>query len=56
MILQEVYNSFSKMLIINAEYYAGLSLLQNSKLNLEIIINRRKKAMQVILMFYKQSY
>jgi hypothetical protein len=43
MILQEVYNSFSKMLIVNAEYYAGLSLLQNSKLNLEMIINRRKK-------------
>jgi len=42
MTLQEVYNSFSKMLIVNAEYYAALSLLQNSKLNLEIMINRRK--------------
>ena len=40
LVLKEVYTSYSKMLIVNAEYYAALSLLENAKLSLEIMLKR----------------
>jgi hypothetical protein len=40
-ILREVYNTYSKMLVVNAEYYAAVSLLENAKLNFEIMQKRR---------------
>ena len=41
LVLKEVYTSYSKMLIVNAEYFAALSLLENAKLNLEIMLKRK---------------
>ena len=43
LILSQVQSSYAKMLIVNAEYYAAVSLLENAKLNLSIMLDRNNK-------------
>ena len=49
LILSQVQSAYAKMLVVNAEYYAALSLLENANLSLLRVIDSKNSGQLSIL-------